>query len=198
MTSNNELPKRIVADRDHIMKAILLDLDTMDQDTFIKNLKENHTKYLNMDMVNKKQRKVKMFKLVSVTPWTLYSNEYINANVGDQKKTLSVCAELRKKAAPIWKNAEVDIDSYNEKAKVKNAERLLEWRKAYADKEKTAAELNADLKSVENIKTMKRKDLVHNCGCTPELRDKLTQACTIKELRTWLINQYEKANTSSD
>lgn len=198
MASN--LPKRIIADRKHLLASIISDMESMTTDDFINQLRSNSAKYANMEMVSTKKKKIVIgttpFKLQSITPWTLYSSAYIDEHRGDEKLTLERCGVLRKEAAVLWKDGKVDHDIYNEKAKTQNNQNYVNWQEHYKDITISNEDLSAYLKSVDNIKVMKRKDLAHFCGLIPDIRSntQINQSTTIKELRKLIIEVFKKIN----
>lgn len=196
-----KLPKRIVDDRTHILSAILNDMETMTPEEFTVYLKEHTDKFKFMEMVSKKITKgPKPFKLISVTPWTLYSNEYIaDKKAENETLTIARCGELRIEAAGPWKSNEVNEvnhETYHRMAAERNAQNYKNWQDYYADKDKTDAEISVELKSVDNIKTMKRKEIFHIIGSIPLLRNNcdINQTTKIKALRKYLTDEYKRIN----
>lgn len=190
------LPKRIINDRAHVLSSIMADMNSMDPTEFVQHMKDHIEDYKNMGMVSKKKKTVVCiapFKLSSVTPWTLYSSAYIDEHRGDEKLTLERCGILRKEAAIPWKSGEVDTKSYSEKAKEQNLKNYNLWKEHYKDVTVTNNDMSAYLKSTDNIKNMKRKELTHFCGLIEEIRnnDSVNQTTTIKELRK-IISEFFK------
>tara|TARA_Y100000389_G_scaffold204670_1_gene258757 strand:+ start:2654 stop:3259 length:606 start_codon:yes stop_codon:yes gene_type:complete len=194
------LPKRIIADREQLIAQMIKDMSNMTAEEFIDHFQTNNEKYKNMEMMTSKKKKIVIgvipFKLQSVTPWTLYSSSYINDHRGDEKLTLERCGVLRKEAAVIWKASEVDHDIFINKAKEQNNENYANWQKYYHDHNISIPnnELSAYLKSIDNIKVMKRKELTHFCGLLESIRTntEIVQNTPIKELRKLLIEVFKK------
>tara|TARA_Y100000389_G_scaffold204670_1_gene258756 strand:+ start:1822 stop:2415 length:594 start_codon:yes stop_codon:yes gene_type:complete len=191
------LPKRIINDRTHVLSSILDDMNSMEANEFVKHLKDHIEDYKNMEMVNNKKKTIVCitpFKLTSVSPWTLFSSAYIEEHRGDETLTLERCGVLRKEAAVPWKGGKIDTKIYNAKAKEQNTKNYNLWKEYYKDVTITNTDVCAYLKSVDNINSMKRKELTHFCGLIEEIRnnDTVNKSTTIKELRKIIVEIFKK------
>ena len=192
------IPSRILADRKYILSHISMDMDSMDAESFYNHMKSNISKYETIPITNsRKKSKIKVISLQSISGWGVYVNEEINRIKGSNSEKLDFKSliDIRKRASNKWKDmSEADITKYKDAAIKMNESYLIAWREKYESKEFEKFTICDELKNWDNIKTMKRKELLHYMGCigkASSVTKNIKNSKMIEELTQYLTTKFD-------
>lgn len=195
---DNNIPPRIINDRKYILSHIAMDMDAMTPEDFYNHMKTNIHNYQKIPVF--KNSKTKLISLQSISGWGVYVNDEIarfhkNAGNKDSKLDFKTLISIRKDASKKWsdmpKNQE---ENYKQKALKMNEDYLVEWRKKYNDKKYDKFQICDELKNIENIKSMKRKQLLHYMGCIGKGNDvnkNIKNSKMVEHLSTYLTTKFD-------
>lgn len=166
-SNEKKLPTRILNDRKYVLSHISMDMETMNAEEFYYHMKENISNYESLP-VYKGKNKTKLHSLQSISGWGVYVNQQISEVKQKSGKNMDFnkLIDIRKKASEKWsKMNKESIEEYKKKAISMNENYLKMWREKYETTKYDKLTICEELKTPDNIKSMKRKELIHYMGC---------------------------------
>ena len=198
-TNNNNIPTRILNDRKYVLSHIAMDMDAMSPEDFYKHMKTHICNYQKIPVF--KNTKTKLISLQSISGWGVYVNNEIarfhsnSGNTNSKKLDFKTLISIRKDASRKWSSmTKEEIEVYKQKAVKMNEKYLVDWRQKYNDKTYDKFVICDELKNLENIKKMKRKQLLHYMGCIgkgSDVNKNIKNSKMIEQLSSYLKTKFD-------
>ena len=198
-TNNNNIPTRILNDRKYVLSHIAMDMDAMSPEDFYNHMKTHIGNYQKIPVF--KNSKTKLISLQSISGWGVYVNNEIarfhsnSGNTNSKKLDFKTLISIRKDASRKWSSlTKEEIEVYKQKAVKMNEKYLVDWRQKYNDKTYDKFVICDELKNLENIKKMKRKQLLHYMGCIgkgSDVNKNIKNSKMIEQLSSYLKTKFD-------